>query len=146
MDSAGREMLRKVDRSKGNVWENHGARYRDEQGTCFCSAFMLSSLNVSDLNQPPPESPTSTNAREMKRANGAHAVRFLQKGWVPLTNSPRVRRHPGRDVGGSFLARGLSWPLAGRADTSAATRIARAWSVCRGGARHGMRRPLSDAS
>jgi hypothetical protein len=43
-------MPRDLDLAKRNLWENHGARYRDEQGTRDCAAPMLSSIHASDLN------------------------------------------------------------------------------------------------
>jgi hypothetical protein len=43
-------MPRDLDLAKRNLWENHGARDRDEQGTRICAAPMLSSIHVSDLN------------------------------------------------------------------------------------------------
>jgi len=43
-------MPRDLDLTKRNLWENHGARYRDEQSTRICVAPMLSSIHVSDLN------------------------------------------------------------------------------------------------
>jgi hypothetical protein len=43
-------MPRDFDLAKRNLWENHGARYRDEEVTRICAAPMLSSIHVSDLN------------------------------------------------------------------------------------------------
>jgi hypothetical protein len=43
-------MPRDLDLARRNLWENHGARGRDEQGTRICAVPMLSSRHVSDLN------------------------------------------------------------------------------------------------
>jgi len=43
-------MPRDLDPAQRILWENHGARYRDEQGTRISAAPMLSSVHVSDLN------------------------------------------------------------------------------------------------
>jgi hypothetical protein len=43
-------MPRDLDLTKRSLWENHGARYKDEQSAHICAAPMLSSIHVSDLN------------------------------------------------------------------------------------------------